>query len=87
MGTFYQTYLPHMAKKLKQEVTWPKQEVGSYLRNSLVERNGPKFGPSGLYTKHTEVRYDGKAQTGSHMAQTESWIISWKRSLVEQNGP
>ena len=21
------------------------------------------------------------------MAQTESWIISWKRSLVEQNGP
>ena len=40
--------MPCMAENAEQEVGFAKQEVGPYLRNDVVERNGRKFGPSGL---------------------------------------
>ena len=40
--------MPSIAENAEQEVGFAKQEVGPYLRNNVVERNGRKFGPSGL---------------------------------------
>ena len=56
-------------------------------KRSIVEQNGPKFGPSGLYSEHIGAKYGRKVKTGSWFHQTGSWVISRKRSVVEQNGP
>ena len=31
------------------------------------------------------AEYGQKAQTGGHVTQTRSWVISWKQNLVERN--
>ena len=65
-------------------------QTGSWVISqkwNLVEQNGQKFGPSGLYMYTNNAKYGQNGQTGSHMAQTGSWVVSRKRSLVEQDGP
>ena len=63
--------------------------TGSWIvswKQSLVERNGQKFGPSG-YIKHTNAKHGQKAHTGIHRTQAGSWVSSRKESLIKQNSP
>ena len=62
-------------------------QTGSWVISqkwSLVEQNGQKFEPSGLYMYLTNAKYGQKVQTGSCVTETGSWAVSRKRSKMDQ---
>ena len=55
LGPLSPIYCRNMARMIEnaaQEVRFVKQEVRLYLRNSVIEQNRRKFGPSGLLSEH-----------------------------------
>ena len=62
-----------------------KSQTGSWVvsrKQCIVDQNGQKFGPSGLYIQHTYAKYGQKSRTRSWFHETGSWGMG----VLEQHG-